>query len=56
MQVISLLTGLRTFLFGYAINQDYGTFQVEKGSLVDTSYTLYDRQAIERVFDSWPFS
>lgn len=34
----------------YAINHDYGTFQVEKGSLVDTSYTLYDRQAIEQLY------
>lgn len=33
----------------YAINHDYGTFQVEKASLVDTSYTLYDRQALEEL-------
>ena len=33
----------------YAINFDYGTFQVEKGSLIDTSYTLYDRNALEEL-------
>lgn len=33
----------------YAINHNYGTFQVEKASLVDTSYTLYDRQALEEL-------
>ncbi len=31
----------------YALNHDYGTFQVEKGSMVDTSYTLYDRSTVE---------
>lgn len=33
----------------YAINHDYGTFQVEKGSQMDTSYTLYDRNAFEEL-------
>lgn len=33
----------------YAINHDYATFQVEKGSLMDTSYTLYDRNAFEQL-------
>ena len=33
----------------YAINYDYGTFQVEKGSQMDTSYTLYDRNAFEEL-------
>ena len=33
----------------YAINHNYGTFQVENGSLIDTSYTLYDRQTVERL-------
>jgi hypothetical protein len=35
----------------YAINHDYGTFQVEKTSLVDTSYTLYDRNTAKRLFE-----
>ena len=44
----------RSIAFGhmpevYAINFDYGTFQVEKGSLIDTSYTLYDRNALEEL-------
>lgn len=34
----------------YAINHNYGTFQVEKLAHVDTSYTLYDRQSVERLF------
>lgn len=38
----------------YALNHDYGTFQVEKGSLVDTSYTLYNRQAAERLMRDDP--
>lgn len=33
----------------YALNYDYGTFQVEKGSQMDTSYTLYDRNAFEKL-------
>jgi SPP1 gp7 family putative phage head morphogenesis protein len=33
----------------YALNHNYGTFEVEKGSLVDTSYTLYDRSTVERL-------
>lgn len=33
----------------YAINHNYSTFQVEHDSLVDTSYTLYDRQTVERL-------
>lgn len=33
----------------YAFNHNYGTFEVEKGSLLDTSYTLYDRSTVERL-------
>lgn len=33
----------------YALNHNYGTFEVEKGSKVNTSYTLYNRQAVERL-------
>lgn len=39
----------------YAINHNYGTFQVEKESLVDTSYTLYDKQSVERLFKGGKF-
>ena len=38
----------------YALNHNYGTFQVEKESLVDTSYTLYDRQTVERLIREQP--
>ena len=38
----------------YALNHNYGTFQVEKASLVDTSYTLYDRQTVERITKNNP--
>ena len=38
----------------YAVNHDYATFQVEKESLVDTSYTLYKRQAVERLIRDQP--
>lgn len=36
----------------YAINHNYGTYIVEKNALVDTSYTLYDRQTVERLADA----
>lgn len=38
----------------YAINHDYATFQVEKGSNLDTSYTLYDRATVERLIRDQP--
>lgn len=31
----------------YAINRNFAAFQVEKGSLIDTSFTLYDRHTVE---------
>lgn len=33
----------------YALNHNYATFQVEQGSLVDTSYTLYNRHTVEEL-------
>lgn len=38
----------------YALNHNYGTFEAEKGSLVNTSYTLYDRYTVERLFREEP--
>lgn len=38
----------------YAVNHDYATFQVEKGSNLDTSYTLYDRATVERLLRDQP--
>lgn len=34
----------------YAINHDYAAYEVESGTGIDTSYTLYDRQTVERLF------
>lgn len=33
----------------YALNHNYATFMVEKESLIDTSYTLYNAQAVENL-------
>lgn len=38
----------------YALNHDYATFQVERGSNLDTSYTLYDRATVERMVRDQP--
>lgn len=38
----------------YALNHNYATYQVERGALVDTSYTLYDRQTVERLMRDDP--
>ena len=38
----------------YALNHDYATFQVEKGSNLDTSYTLYSRATVERLLRDRP--
>lgn len=38
----------------YALNHNYGTFEVEKGSRLDTSYTLYDRHTVERLMRDNP--
>jgi len=31
----------------YALNHNYATYQVEHDSMIDTSYTLYNRRAVE---------
>lgn len=38
----------------YALNHNYATFEVEKGSLLDTSYTLYSRESVERMYRDNP--
>ena len=38
----------------YAINHNYGTFEVEKGSHINTSYTLYDRETVNRLIRDNP--
>lgn len=34
----------------YALNHNYTTFEVEKGSMLDTNYSLYSRETVERLF------
>ena len=38
----------------YAINHNYGTYEVEHGSKVNTQYTLYDRFTVERLLRDKP--
>lgn len=38
----------------YALNHNYGTFEVEEQSQIDTSYTLYDRMTVERLLRDDP--
>ena len=35
----------------YAINHNYGTYQVEQAAMVNTSYTLYDKDAVNRLWN-----
>ena len=34
----------------YSMNRNYATYQVEKDSMIDTSYTLYNRRSTEALF------
>lgn len=38
----------------YAINHNWATYEVEHGLLVDTSYTLYDAETVERIMRDHP--
>lgn len=38
----------------YAVNFNYGTFLVETQSKIDTAFTLYNREAVERVIRDQP--
>lgn len=38
----------------YAINHNYGTYEVEHGAGVDTSYSLYDHDTVERLMRDDP--
>lgn len=38
----------------YAINHNYATFEIEKKSLMDTSYTLYSRESVEHMYKGKP--
>ena len=38
----------------YALNHNYGTFEIEQKAMIDTSYVLYDRQTVERLIREHP--
>lgn len=38
----------------YAINHNFATYEIEKAARVDTSYTLYSRESVERLFRDNP--
>ena len=38
----------------YAINHNYGTYEAESGSGVDTTYTMYDRSTVARLLKDDP--
>ena len=38
----------------YAISHNYATYEVESGANIDTSYTLFDRQTVERLMRDNP--
>lgn len=38
----------------YALNHNYGTYEIEKGAMVDTSYTLYSKASVERLVKDNP--
>lgn len=33
----------------YALNHEYSTYEIEQNTMIDTSYTIYDRQTIENI-------
>ena len=38
----------------YAVNHNYGTYEVEKNSKINTQYTMYDKQTVERLMRDNP--
>ena len=38
----------------YAVNHNYGTYEIEKGSRINTQYTMYDKQTVERLMRDNP--
>lgn len=38
----------------YALNHNFTTYQIETGGLIDTSYTLYSRESVERILRDDP--
>lgn len=48
----SIITGYMPEV--YAINHNFGTYQVEIAGKIDTSYTLYSRETVERILRDDP--
>ena len=48
----SIVNGYRPEV--YALNINYSTYQIEAAGGIDTSFTLYDRQTVERIFRKNP--
>ena len=49
----------RSIVYGYmpevyALNHNYATFEIERDSLLDTSYSLYTREAVEKILRDDP--
>lgn len=49
----------RSIIFGYmpeayAINHNFATYEVEMGAKIDTSYTLYSRETVEKILRENP--
>lgn len=38
----------------YAVNHNYATYEIEKGSQINTQYTMYDKQTVERLMRDNP--
>lgn len=38
----------------YAVNHNYGTYEIEKASRINTQYTMYDKQTVERLIRDNP--
>lgn len=51
-KVLSMVNGYMPE--AYALNHNYATFEVEKGSKVNTSYTLYSRETVENLIKEDP--
>ena len=57
MHTVNMKTASMTRQFSYdayAMNFNYGTFEAESGSGIDTAFTLYDRSTVERLIRDDP--
>ena len=44
----------RTLPYVYALNHNWGTYQIERDTSIDTSYTLYDASTVNRILTEDP--